>query len=71
MGYPADSGLRETAVYCMSGAAADALSTALFVMGTDAAMELYETAGGFEAVLVASDGGITATDGARTEFIEP
>lgn len=70
-GYPADSGLRETAVYCMSGAAADALSTALFVMGTDAAMELYETAGGFEAVLVASDGGITATDGARTEFIEP
>lgn len=66
-GYPADKGLRETAVYCTSGAAADALSTALFVMGTDAAMELYGTVGGFEAVLV-SDDGIVQTEGARTEW---
>lgn len=75
-GYPADSGLRETAVHCLSGTAADALSTALFVMGADAALELYErdAAGtngpAFEAVLVASDGGITATAGARTEWKE-
>ncbi len=69
-GYPADSGLREAAVHSISGAAADALSTALFVMGTDAAMELYETAGGFEAVLV-SDGAIDVTDGADVEFLQP
>ena len=69
-GIPADSGLRETAVYCTSGAEADALSTALFVMGKDAALSLYE-AGGFEAVLVSSDGSITATEGLQTEYIVP
>ncbi|MGN1345644.1 MAG: FAD:protein FMN transferase [Eubacteriales bacterium] len=66
-GYPADSGLREAAVYCKSGAAADAFSTALFVMGTDAAMELYERAGGFEAVFV-SDGAVDVTRGADVEI---
>ncbi len=69
-GYPADSGLRETAVHCANGAQADALSTALFVMGADEALELYENHGGFEAVLV-SDNGIVQTEGARTEFIKP
>ena len=69
-GIPADSGLRETAVYCTSGAAADALSTALFVMGKDASLSLYES-GGFEAVLVSSDGSITATEGLRTEYVVP
>jgi len=69
-GYPADSGLRSTAVHALNGAQADALSTALFVMGADASLELYETCGGFEAVLV-SDGGITQTAGARTELPNP
>ncbi len=69
-GYPADSGLRETAVHCADGAAADALSTALFVMGEEAAMQLYE-AGGFEAVLVSDDGSITATRGTRTDYVIP
>ena len=69
-GIPADSGLRETAVYCTTGAVADALSTALFVMGKDVSLALYET-GGFEAVLVSSDGSITATKGLRTEYIVP
>lgn len=69
-GYPADSGLRETAVYCADGAAADALSTALFVMGPEASLALYET-GGFEAVLVSSDGTLTATRGLRTDYIAP
>lgn len=69
-GYPADSGLRSAAVYALNGAEADALSTALFVMGTDAALELYENHGGFEAVLV-SDDDITQTEGARVEFVNP
>lgn len=66
-GYPADSGLRSAAVHSLNGAQADALSTALFVMGADASLELYETCGGFEAVLV-SDSGIVQTAGARTEW---
>jgi len=69
-GYPADSGLRSAAVHALNGAQADALSTALFVMGADAALELYENHGGFEAVLV-SDGGIVQTEGARTELPTP
>ncbi len=69
-GYPADSGLRETAVHCTNGAMADALSTALFVMGADVSLQLYE-AGGFEAVLVSSDGSITATRGLRTDYVIP
>ena len=69
-GYPAGSGLRSTAVHSLNGAQADALSTALFVMGADASLDLYETCGGFEAVLV-SDGGITQTAGARTELFTP
>lgn len=69
-GYPADSGLRSAAVHALNGAAADALSTALFVMGTDAALELYENHGGFEAVLV-SDDGIVQTESARTESVKP
>lgn len=69
-GYPADSGLRSTAVHSLNGATADALSTALFVMGAEAALELCETHEGFEAVLV-SDDGITQTAGARTELLTP
>ena len=69
-GYPADSGLRSTAVHGLNGAAADALSTALFVMGADAALELYENHDSFEAVLV-SDDGIVQTEGARTELLNP
>lgn len=69
-GYPANSGLRSAAVHAPSGAAADALSTALFVMGTDAALKLYENHGGFEAVLIADDR-IVPTEGARTESLKP
>jgi thiamine biosynthesis lipoprotein len=69
-GYPADSGLRETAVHCENGAMADALSTALFVMGADVLPDFYAS-GGFEAVLVSDDGSITATKGMRTDYVIP
>jgi len=69
-GYPADSGLRSAAVHALNGAEADALSTALFVMGTDASLELHENHSGFEAVLV-SDDGIVQTEGAKTEYVRP
>lgn len=38
-GYPADSGLRSVAVWSTDGAAADALSTAFFVLGCDRSAE--------------------------------
>ncbi len=61
-GQPAESGLHEAAVCSTSGAIADALSTALFVMGMDKSLALYEECGGFEAVLV-TDGEVFPTSG--------
>ncbi len=63
-GYPSDSGLTSVAVICNDGATADALSTALLVMGAERALELYHSdVFDFEAVLISSDGTVTLTDG--------
>ena len=63
-GYPAQSGLSSVAVVTDDGAFADALSTALFVMGEDAAMAFYRNGGyDFEAIFVTSDGEVRVTDG--------
>ena len=65
-GYPSDGGLRSVAVHCDNGMYADALSTALFVMGMDKGMEFYRNgAYDFEAVFIADSGEITVTDGLR------
>ena len=63
-GMPAESGLSSVAVVCSDGALADALSTALFVMGKDAALRFYEAGTyEFEAILIAHDGTLTTTPG--------
>lgn len=63
-GRPAESGLVSVAVWCQSGAVADALSTALFVMGEQRAIELYRSGKiDFEAVLITENGEIVLTDG--------
>lgn len=62
-GYPAESGLKGVTVVCEDGALADALSTALFVLGETEALRLQSEAGGFEALLITSDGRIVLTPG--------
>ncbi len=63
-GTPADSGLHSAAVISSNGAAADALSTALFVMGKDKALEFYNSGKiSFEAVFVTTDGEVITTPG--------
>ena len=48
----------------MNGASADALSTALFVMGLEESMALYESGKiQFEAVFITADNRIIATPG--------
>ena len=68
-GFPAESGIASVAVISNDGTLADALSTALFVMGKEKALAFYESGVySFEAVIVTDDGGVTVTDGLADSF---
>lgn len=68
-GYPAESGLTSVAVITSDGALADALSTAFFVMGTEKTLSFYQNEiFDFEAILIATDGTLTLTDGISDIF---
>ncbi len=63
-GYPAESDIESTAVLSKDGTLSDILSTALFVMGTEKAMELYNSGKyNFEAVFILKDGSVKITSG--------
>lgn len=62
-GFPVDNGVHSVCVVSDDGPLADALSTALFVMGKDKAMDFYSSEKcDFEAVFVTEDG-VFATAG--------
>lgn len=68
-GYPSDSDLLSSAVVCSDGMLADALSTAIFVMGTEKAIELYNTKKyDFEAVLVTKNKKIYVSNGIKDKY---
>lgn len=65
-GMPAEGNISSVAVISKDGVLADALSTALFVLGYDSSIELYEKGiYDFEAVFIFKDGTVKATDGAE------
>ena len=67
-GYPAESGLLSATVVCSDGMLADALSTTMFILGEDKALDYWRTYGGFEMILVTDDGRVLITDGLYDEF---
>ena len=67
-GEPADNGLVSVTVVGSSGLECDALSTALFVEGTEGAVSHWKRDRSFEMVLVTDDGRILLTEGLRDVF---
>jgi len=60
-GCPADNGLISVTIIGKSGAVCDALSTALYVMGPDAAADYLSAQDDADAILVRSDGSLMIT----------
>jgi thiamine biosynthesis lipoprotein len=68
-GYPAHAGLRGTTVIAPDCATADALATAVFVMGPDKGLALLEGWDGAEGVLITEKGEILTTSGIGEEGV--
>lgn len=64
-GRPAQTGLLSVAVACQNAAVADALSTAVFVLGPEEGLSLLEGWPGAEGLLLLSDRTVMATPGLR------
>lgn len=68
-GAPAESGLLSVSVVAQDDTAADALSTALFVLGLERGAALYRAGGlSFEAVFMTDDGSIYITPGLADRY---
>lgn len=68
-GYPAESGVKSVTIVSDDGTLADALSTSLFVMGKEKALDYWrEHKNEFDTVLVEDNGNITITDGLKKVF---
>ena len=67
-GYPADSDLSSVTIVCTDAALADGLSTALYVMGKDAALNFWRENGDFEVVLITHSGELYVTKGLKGKF---
>ena len=68
-GYPAENGLASVTIVSGDGTLADALSTALFVMGKDRALSYWkEHADEFDVILIEDNGDMTITEGLQDCF---
>ena len=60
-GRPAETDLLSVTVIAQNGTMADAYSTALYVMGEEAACDFWRQSGGFDLVLITADGRVLYT----------
>lgn len=67
-GYPAESGLASVTVIAEEGRLCDALSTSLFVMGTEQAAEYWKRHRHFDMILITENGEIYLTEGVADAF---
>lgn len=67
-GAPAKNGVVSVTVVGDSGMLCDALSTALFILGTERAAAYWRTYGGFDYVMITEDGEILVTQGLADRF---
>lgn len=68
-GYPADHGLTSVTIVSPDGTLADGLSTSLFIMGKEKALEYWRNhAQEFEMILMEQNGTITVTEGLEQKF---
>ena len=63
-----NNGLLSVTIVCEDGTLADCLSTAMFVLGPQAALNYWRTYGGFEMLLVKADGHVVLTNGLYGQF---
>lgn len=67
-GRPARSGLASVTVVSGSGVQADALSTALFVLGAEGAADYWREHRDFDMILLGEDGTVTVSEGIAGSF---
>lgn len=67
-GYPAKSGLVSVTVIAAEGKLCDALSTALFVIGTEKAIRLWQDRQDFEMLLIDETGNLLLSEGLEDSF---
>lgn len=67
-GYPVENELFSATIIAPDSTLCDALSTAVFVMGTERAEALWRELGGFDMLLITKSGEIAVTEGAAERF---
>ena len=67
-GRPAENGLLSVTIIGNDGAVCDGLSTALFVMGLEKAVALWQESDNFEAVFITAEKDIYITEGLMASF---